>query len=75
MKLQKLSIKFVFIDKRTIFVDEINYFIDMIILFITIVALIGAVLFLRGEGAVYGKSNTNTDAKRSINISDKNFFL
>ena len=63
------------VDKIYIFVDEINYFIDMIILFITIIALIGAVLFLRGEGAGYGKGNNQSDEKRRVNVSDKTFFL
>jgi preprotein translocase subunit SecG len=47
----------------------------MIILFIAIVALIGAVIFLRGEGAGYGKGNTFNDETKRVNISDKNFFL
>jgi hypothetical protein len=75
MKLQKLSIKIVFIDKSYIFVDEISYLIDMIILFITIVALFGAILFLRGEGDSYGKGNANFNEKKKVNVSDKHFLL
>ncbi len=47
----------------------------MIVLFIIIVALIGAVLFLRGEGAGYGKGNTINNEKKRVNVSDRNFFL
>ena len=47
----------------------------MIVFFIIIVAIIGAVLFLRGEGAVYGKGNALKEEKKRMNVSDKNFFL
>ena len=47
----------------------------MIVFFIIVVVSIGAVLFLRGEGADYGKGNTFKEEKKTMNVSDKNFFL
>ncbi len=47
----------------------------MLILFIVLIALLAIVLFLKGEGASYGKGNNANHEKKSFTVSDKNFFL